>query len=138
MIFNTNKTEIYTKKEIRESINIFDIIEARKNHKRPLGYASIEYEKTEGNNIYYKITDVHYFNTLEIGIRNQNGKSNTNTYRITKDQTLVFDPFSSHLKKPFSCEKGYIYVLNYYYYKHNELKRYQHYYNLGEGYKGEL
>ena len=121
---------VYEKYNSGTSIDVLEQEKLRKEGKRPLGIAFVQFDEAVNGSIYYTIDRVIYFDTVRLTVIDKFNKWNYCVYRI-EDNTLIYDPLAS---KRGSLEKGEITEIRFL----NETEEETYIFYEGEGYRGKI
>ena len=121
---------VYEKYNSGTSIDVLEQIKLKKERKRPLGIAFVQFDEAVNGSIYYTIDRVIYFDTVRITVIDKFNRWNYYMYRIGGDN-LIFDPICS---KTGHLEKGEITEIRFL----NETEEETYIFYEGEGYRGKI
>lgn len=91
----TKKITIYDHREEGSSMDIKQQQKLKKQGKRPLGLAKVFFDEAIGDDIYYTIDRIIYYDSVRITVIDRFMRCNYCVYRINEDHKLIYDPIAS-------------------------------------------
>ena len=126
---------IYEEYSVGTSIDVLEQKKLKEKGELPLGGAICVFDEALDNTVYYKIVEVHYFDSIEVYTKRDGLLAEKNIYRIDDEGNRIFDHVYTSLGYVHQGEL--ISKVNYFYSKNTDFSCVS-WNNEEKGYTGKI